>query len=32
MKDGLHPTEKAQPWIADFVAENIIPYLNKEAK
>ena len=21
MKDGLHPTEKAQPWIADFVAE-----------
>lgn len=25
--DGLHPNEKAQPWIADFVAEAIAPYL-----
>ncbi|MCG7490748.1 arylesterase [Vibrio sp. Of14-4] len=27
MDDGLHPNEKAQPWIAEFVAQNLIKYL-----
>ncbi len=28
MQDGLHPTEKAQPWIAQFVAEQLNPILS----
>ncbi|HHI5409776.1 TPA: multifunctional acyl-CoA thioesterase I/protease I/lysophospholipase L1 [Vibrio metoecus] len=27
MSDGLHPKPEAQPWIADFVADQIITYL-----
>ena len=27
MKDGLHPNEKAQPWIANFMAETLQPYV-----
>ncbi|WP_415225566.1 arylesterase [Psychromonas sp.] len=27
MKDGLHPTVKAQPWIAQFMAKELAPYL-----
>lgn len=27
MKDGLHPTQQAQPWISQYVAEKIAPYL-----
>lgn len=27
MKDGLHPKPEAQPWIAQFMAENLIDYL-----
>jgi acyl-CoA thioesterase-1 len=27
MDDGLHPQPEAQPWIADFVAENLALYL-----
>ncbi len=30
MKDGLHPTEEAQPWIADFVASKIVPLINQQ--
>ncbi len=30
MKDGLHPTEKSQPWIAEFVSSNISPFINKQ--
>lgn len=29
MKDGLHPTAAAQPWIASFVAKHITPYIQK---
>lgn len=28
MGDGLHPNEKAQPWIAEFVAQNLSIYLD----
>ncbi|OBT07994.1 arylesterase [Vibrio sp. UCD-FRSSP16_10] len=28
MEDGLHPTEQAQPWIAQFVAKQIDPILS----
>lgn len=27
MKDGLHPTKDAQPWIAEFVAQELINFL-----
>jgi acyl-CoA thioesterase-1 len=27
MKDGLHPTKQAQPWIAQFMAKQLAPYL-----
>ncbi|WP_261824429.1 arylesterase [Vibrio neonatus] len=27
MQDGLHPTQKAQPWIAKFVAQQLTPIL-----
>ncbi|MPW37906.1 MULTISPECIES: arylesterase [Vibrio] len=27
MQDGLHPTQKAQPWIAKFVAQQLNPIL-----
>ncbi|PFG58231.1 acyl-CoA thioesterase-1 [Vibrio sp. ES.051] len=27
MDDGLHPTPEAQPWIADFVAQELIKHL-----
>jgi acyl-CoA thioesterase-1 len=27
MQDGLHPTKLAQPWIAQFMAEQLAPYL-----
>jgi acyl-CoA thioesterase-1 len=27
MSDGLHPKAVAQPWIADFMADNLAPYL-----
>ncbi|WP_019616369.1 multifunctional acyl-CoA thioesterase I/protease I/lysophospholipase L1 [Psychromonas ossibalaenae] len=27
MKDGLHPTVQAQPWIAQFMAKELTPYL-----
>ncbi|WP_261836163.1 arylesterase [Vibrio ishigakensis] len=27
MQDGLHPKADAQPWIAEFVAENIAPII-----
>ncbi|MGF1877094.1 multifunctional acyl-CoA thioesterase I/protease I/lysophospholipase L1 [Photobacterium indicum] len=27
MNDGLHPKSDAQPWIAEYMAENIAPYL-----
>jgi acyl-CoA thioesterase-1 len=27
MKDGLHPTPEAQPWIAEFMAKELSPYL-----
>ncbi|TDM51854.1 multifunctional acyl-CoA thioesterase I/protease I/lysophospholipase L1 [Aliivibrio fischeri] len=27
MKDGLHPKPEAQPWIAEFMAEELQPYL-----
>jgi len=27
MNDGLHPKPDAQPWIAEYMAENIAPYL-----
>lgn len=26
-QDGLHPTAQAQPWIAEFMAEKLAPYL-----
>jgi acyl-CoA thioesterase-1 len=29
MQDGLHPKPEAQPWIAQFVAEKLAPYLTK---
>ena len=28
MKDGLHPTQQAQPWIAQFMAKQLAPYLD----
>lgn len=28
MKDGLHPTQQAQPWIAQYMAKQLAPYLN----
>ena len=28
MQDGLHPTQQAQPWIAQFMAKQLAPYLN----
>ncbi len=28
MQDGLHPTQQAQPWIAQFMAEQLAPYLD----
>ena len=28
MKDGLHPTPQAQPWIAQFMAKQLAPYLH----
>jgi len=28
MKDGLHPTLQAQPWIARFMTKQLAPYLN----
>ena len=28
MKDGLHPTAAAQPWIANYIAKEMTPYLN----
>lgn len=28
MKDGLHPTRQAQPWIARFMAKQLAPYLD----
>lgn len=28
MADGLHPTAQAQPWIAEFMAKELAPYLN----
>lgn len=31
MKDGLHPTAEAQPLIAQFMAQQLKPYLNKES-
>jgi acyl-CoA thioesterase I len=27
MNDGLHPTPQAQPWIAQYMAEQLAPYL-----
>lgn len=27
MKDGLHPTAESQPWIAEFIAKEITPFL-----
>jgi len=27
MSDGLHPTAEAQPWIAEYMAEQLAPYL-----
>ncbi|WP_407332480.1 multifunctional acyl-CoA thioesterase I/protease I/lysophospholipase L1 [Enterovibrio sp. 27052020O] len=30
MSDGLHPKEIAQPWIAEFMAEQLLPHLNKQ--
>ncbi len=27
MKDGLHPTAESQPWIAEFIANEITPFL-----
>lgn len=27
MEDGLHPTAQAQPWIAQFMAKELAPYL-----
>ncbi|GLR73553.1 multifunctional acyl-CoA thioesterase I/protease I/lysophospholipase L1 [Aliivibrio sifiae] len=27
MKDGLHPKPEAQPWIAEFMAKELVPYL-----
>lgn len=27
MKDGLHPKPEAQPWIAEFMAKELQPYL-----
>ncbi|WP_354624143.1 multifunctional acyl-CoA thioesterase I/protease I/lysophospholipase L1 [Psychromonas sp. MME2] len=27
MEDGLHPTPQAQPWIAEFMAKELAPYL-----
>ncbi|KXF79867.1 multifunctional acyl-CoA thioesterase I/protease I/lysophospholipase L1 [Enterovibrio coralii] len=29
MSDGLHPKDIAQPWIADFMTEQMSPYLNQ---
>ncbi|MDD1781462.1 multifunctional acyl-CoA thioesterase I/protease I/lysophospholipase L1 [Enterovibrio sp. ZSDZ35] len=29
MSDGLHPKAIAQPWIADFMTEQMSPYLNQ---
>ncbi len=29
MKDGLHPTPQAQPWIAQFMAKELAPYLKE---
>jgi acyl-CoA thioesterase-1 len=29
MDDGLHPKPIAQPWIAEFIALNLAPYLTK---
>ena len=28
MKDGLHPTAQAQPWIAEFMEKQLTPYLH----
>ncbi|MCW8996473.1 MAG: multifunctional acyl-CoA thioesterase I/protease I/lysophospholipase L1 [Psychromonas sp.] len=28
MKDGLHPSKQAQPWIARFMDKQLAPYLN----
>ncbi len=28
MNDGLHPTPEAQPWIAEYMAEQLAPYLH----
>ncbi|MGF1682624.1 multifunctional acyl-CoA thioesterase I/protease I/lysophospholipase L1 [Photobacterium minamisatsumaniensis] len=30
MEDGLHPKADAQPWIADYMADNIAPHLYQE--
>ena len=30
MSDGLHPKEVAQPWIAEFVAEQILPHIKEQ--
>ncbi|WP_028024561.1 arylesterase [Enterovibrio calviensis] len=30
MSDGLHPKDIAQPWIAEFVTEQLLPHLNKQ--
>lgn len=30
MPDGLHPKEVAQPWIAGFMAEQMLPHLKKQ--
>ncbi len=30
MSDGLHPNEIAQPWIAEFMTEQLLPHLNKQ--
>jgi len=27
MNDGLHPTPEAQPWIAEYMAQQLAPYL-----
>ncbi|WP_104402175.1 arylesterase [Vibrio penaeicida] len=30
MSDGLHPKPEAQPWISDFVAQEIAPFLKND--
>lgn len=30
MSDGLHPKPVAQPWIAEYVTENLLPHLNEQ--